>query len=103
MEKLNTAKQLANDVFDYEYKPKFSTVKVVVTDSDEVYAINGSDCYKINFAEDLIWVIKNTKGNQGWWVVDKQTNETHLKQVIEILIEKDYIGVENVESLEIYQ
>jgi uncharacterized lipoprotein len=84
--------EMENTNFIAQTKPKFATTTVVINDENEVYAQNGSEFYKINFIQDLQQVIFNTTGNQGWFVVDKQSGKQYLPQLLDELYEKDYIG-----------
>lgn len=98
VQKMNTNEELKNVVIDYKFKPKFATVKVVITENDDLYAVNGSDCYKINFIEELFWVICNVGGNQGWMMNDFK----EFNLLIKLLYEKNFIGLLNEESAKVF-
>jgi hypothetical protein len=76
----------------WKAKPKFAITKIVINDDNQVYAVNGSDVYTINFREDILKVINNTAGNQGWFIVSEETGNQHIKDVTDLLYIKDYIG-----------
>ncbi len=84
--------EVVNTNFVFQTKPKFAVTKVVINDDDKVYAQNGSVFYEINFIQDLQEVIINTTGNQGWYMIDKETDLQYIDLVINQLYEKDYIG-----------
>lgn len=81
-----------------QWKPAYAVTQIIINDDDEVYALNGSDAYKIDFVEQLKEVVDNTTGNQGWAMQVDGENVNHFTWLVNALYERDYIGLDNSEN-----
>lgn len=73
-------------------KPAYAVSSIIIDDHDNVYVANGSDYFKMNFIQEISGLIRSTKGNQGWQVIDPSSGKQYLPQTLEALYTKDYIG-----------
>lgn len=89
---IKKTKMIESEQITWSGKPKYALSKIVTTDYDNVYVINGKDIYKVTDVQDIQELITQLQGNQGWMVNNPITGNKYLVDVLNELFSKDYIG-----------
>lgn len=87
-----TMNEVNNIVVVHKLKPAYTVSSIIIDECDNIYLKNGSDYFSINFMDEAEAIIKKTDGNLGWYAIDKSSGNQFLKQTLDALYAKDYIG-----------